>query len=114
MTATHDDEADAAVPPAEWLRVRDRVHKLADTVQAQTLTLAEHALMLRTLEKDQAAMLRTMATSEQLANRAALIDAKLDSIREMVEPIRRGINWAIGLVLTAVIVAVLSLIIKSH
>lgn len=112
--ASPDHEEEEFVQSTEESRIRARIHKLADQVQIHTLTLAEHALLLRALTDDQRTMKSTMATTEQVAHSAALIEAKIDGIREIVEPIRRGINWAIGLVLGAVILAIIGLVIKSH
>lgn len=104
-------------------RLRARLHKLADMLQVHEVRLGEHTIMLTVMREAMESLRQTSVTraafEAAINGMATKLDLfhtehslKLDHIREEIAPIRSGIRWAVGLVLTAVIVALLGLIIK--
>jgi hypothetical protein len=116
----------ARVSDAEEInKVRDRMHKLADTVQHHESKLAQHDIVLANLAQTVESVRGQMSTREQLESAVVLFTLRLDkAVSEMtlkllevhtdLDPIKRGIHWAVGLILTTVILAILALVIKGR
>lgn len=98
----------------ELERMRDRVHKIADELQEHRLKIGEHELRLTTVAADVSDLHETMATSDQLDSVKQTLTLKLDHLTETVSPLRRGLNWAVGLILSGVLLAVLNLVLRSQ
>lgn len=105
-------------------RQRQRVHKLADTVQAHDGKLIELNTLVKSLGEQLDIIKATMVNKDLLnvtvgtiINKVDLkfenVDDKLQGIKEDLEPIKKGIYWTIGLVLAGVIGGVLRLLIKG-
>lgn len=106
MSVEHEKQEQDA---SELLRVRARMHRLADQVQSHEMKIAENALHIGILQ-DQTVV---MATRDQLSNVTAQLTLKLEHLATAVTTVQNGINWAIGLILSAVGLAVLSLILRQ-
>lgn len=104
---THEEEV------AELTRVRERQHRMADIVTGHGGTLIEHALLIKQLQDAVENMRSQMATSEQLEAAVTLLTEKLQNIGTQTAEVKRGINWAVGLILAAVLIALLSLVVRS-
>jgi len=116
-------------------RLRDRVHKLADMIQAHDGTLIEHRMQLQDLKERIDGLCTTTATSQQLAaavdvltlkldhnattlkarmeNDAAEVNQKLDALGEKISPLWKGVFWVGGIVAASVILAILGLVLKG-
>lgn len=82
----------------EMARQRDRSHKLVDTVQGQEGRVARVEWDVGELKGDMA----KLATAEQLKH-----------LTDTLDPIRRGVYGVVWLTLSAVIVAILALILRG-
>jgi hypothetical protein len=104
----------------ELARTRDRLHKMADMIQAQNGQLVEHNVMIRSVTEDVARLQDTTATSDQLeamgnnmAHIGRTLELKLGHLADTMEPIRRGVYWMVGIILASVLGAVLFLVIRN-
>lgn len=82
----------------EMGRQRDRSHKLVDTVQVQEGRVSRLEWEVGEVKTDMA----KLATADQLKH-----------LTEVIEPIRRGVYGVVWLTLTAVIVAILALVLRG-
>jgi len=99
---------------AEVLRtMRERMHKISDMVQAHDGRLLEHTLLITMLTDKVTALSEGSATSSQLQQATETLTLKFDHLTEMLKPIQKGLYVAVGLILTAVLVAVLALVIRT-
>lgn len=100
--------------------IRSRVHRLSDMVQHHEGTLIQHSTVIPILQKQ----LESAATREGLTNAfdtlktqmestAALYTEKLRVIENKLDPIQRGIYFVVILIVTAVIGAVLTLVVQG-
>jgi ABC-type phosphate transport system auxiliary subunit len=123
--APEDDEqqlspaSDAAIEA-----YRRRVHRLADTVQTHEGKIGEHGVLIGVLTSQVEALRRTTASREQLDHAVAVVRAQMDTIhsenklrldnmRDQLEPIRRGVFWAVGLIIGAVLFAIMTLVLNG-
>lgn len=98
---------------AEFARLRDRLHKQADEIQRHDGKLIEHALEIANVKTDLASMRASMATSEQLKAAVELLTEKLANLGRQTASVQTGINWAVGLILGTVLLAILALVLKG-
>ncbi len=100
-------------------KFRARFHNLADKVHGHELKVAELRLQVNYLLES----FKGMASAAQLTAAVATIEQKLSAeskvltlqighIHEDVSSIKRGIWWVIGIVIGAVILAVLAFVLK--
>lgn len=105
-------------------RLRSRVHNLSDTVHHHALKLGSHDLMLDVLDKHFETLRGSTATREQLElvsqttkqhvdNAVAGVAAQVQSVKEDLAPIKRGIYWAVALILGAVILALVGTVLRG-
>lgn len=103
---------------------RRRVHRLADTVQIHEGKLGEHGVLIGVLTQQVEALRRTTASREQLDHAVAVVRGQLDTyhaenklkfdnMRDQLEPIRRGVFWAVGLIIGAVLFAIMTLVLNG-
>ena len=97
----------------DFQRLRERVHSLADKVQAQALQVAEHGILIVNLTADITEVERSMATSEQLTHAVRETHLKLDHLHDCIHPIKRALWYAVGLLASTVFLAILSLVLKK-
>jgi hypothetical protein len=93
--------------------LRGRVHKIADVVQAHEVTLHEQAIEIATMKGTLAALEVTSATSHELESAVALLTLKLEHLHDDLAMIKKAIYWGVGLALSSVIVAVMSLVLRQ-
>lgn len=107
----------------ELERQAQRIHKLADTVQSHEGKLIEHTALISQMQGQLTTIISTMASRELLNATAGQMLSKieqfhseanlrLNSFEDQLSPIRKGIYWAIGLILAAVVTAILNLVLK--
>jgi len=109
---------DHGEPPHESIvQIRGRIHKLADMVQTHEGLLIEHRTLLPLLTKQLEALRGEAATREGVTvaiNTLKLqMELKLEKIQETLDPIKRGVYWAVVLILGSVVVAVLALVLRN-
>lgn len=97
----------------EFQRMRERMHKITDTLQEHRLKIGEHDLRLDAAGAEILNLQDTMATSEQLESARAMLTVKLDHLADTIEPITRGIYWAVALILGGVLLALLGLVLRE-
>ncbi len=101
---------------------RSRVHNLADKVQDQEGRLREHGALIPMLARQIETVQQTTPTSTQLDAMIAAVKATLDAyhqqnshalalINERLDPIRRGIFWAVMLIVGAVLTAIVGAVV---
>jgi chromosome segregation ATPase len=106
----------------EILKVRERIHKLADVVQSHETRLAQHDVLIQT----HTSALETVrqSTREQVDGAVKMIELtiesavnqtkmQLQSLQDDIAPIKRGIYWIVTLILGSVVLAVLALVLKK-
>lgn len=107
----------------ELERQAQRIHKLADTVQSHEGKLIEHTALISQMQGQLTTIISTMASRELLNATAGQMLSKieqfhseanlrLNSFEDQLSPIKKGIYWAIGLILAAVVTAILNLVLK--
>lgn len=79
------------------------VERLAGQVQAQAGTLGQHGALITGL----AAQVAGAATREHVEH----VEQRLS---EQLAPIQRGIQWTLGIILSAVLLAILAQVLKGH
>lgn len=104
---------DEAAEQSELLKVRSRLHRLNDTVQKHELDISENRIRLELHAKQLASLNTIAATREQVDTVAREFALRMDPVIKDLDTIKKGIYWLIGIVLGGVLVAVLSLVIKS-
>lgn len=92
---------------------RARIHKLTDQLQVANVLITELRIKLASLETDMIAFKAEAATREQLKNAIETLTSKITNLSDDLDPIKKGITWAVSLTLGAVIIALLSLVIRS-
>lgn len=115
----------------EQERQKNRIHKLADTVQQHEGGLREQGAMIRMLQQQiesvagasvsrdllNATIGTTLTKVEMLHNENKLkfehFETKLDHLAENLAPIRRAIYWAASLIIGAVILALVALVVNT-
>ncbi len=97
----------------EFDRLRDRVHKVADEVQGHEFKLHDHAIELKNLKEAMDTIRATGATAVQLANTTAVIELKLDTVKETLSAIKGVMWWTAALLGGAFITALWNLIVKN-
>jgi hypothetical protein len=115
----------------EQERQKNRIHKLADTVQANQITLAEQSALIGMLQQQIDAVHGTFVNRdllnatvgtalmkvENLHNENKLkfehFETKLDHLHSDLAPIRRAIYWAASLIVGAVILALVALVVRG-
>lgn len=107
----------------EVLKVRDRLHKLADDMQIIKTKSAEHEIKIGMLTTQVSSLSSQTATREQLdaavlqlgekvTNAVTLMSVQIKSIADDIAPIKKGIYWAIGIVLSSILLAVMALVLR--
>ncbi len=112
-------------PPAEdeVFKLRERLHRLNDTVQIHVGLLGEHRIRLEQAEKQIGVLTNQTATREQLdaaaialgiklANAMEVMSLQIKAIADDLAPIRKGVYWVITVVLGSILIAGLSLLLK--
>lgn len=94
-------------------RIRDRLHKLTDVIQVHEGQLAAHAVAVRELEKDVQDLQTRTATREQLDHAHRSVTQQLDHLKEDLAPMKRGIQWAVALIVGGFIAALISIVMRS-
>ena len=125
MSPIGDDEGGTNVDVT-----RRRLHKVSDMIQVHEGRLGEHGVLISVLSSQVEALRQTTASREQLDHAVASVkgqlvafhgentlklenfDTKLSQVRDDLTPIKNGIYWAVGLILTTVILALLALVLK--
>ena len=108
----------------EVIKVRERIHKLADTVQLHEKQLAQHDVMIQAHTTTVESLRTQMSTREQLQNAVSLFEislessvreltAKLTALHDDLSPIKRGIYWVVTLIIGSVLLAMLALVLKK-
>lgn len=108
----------------ELERQAQRIHKLADTVQMHEGKLIEHTALISQMQGQLTTIISTMASRELLNATAGQMLSKieqfhseanirLNSFEDQLNPIKKGIYWTIGLIVGAIITAILNLVIKK-
>jgi len=100
----------------EPLNVTEEVRRLRETSHEHTTSLAQHTGMFLEYEvrmENVERSVETLATKADVDHHAETLTLKLDHLKETVDPIKHGIYWMVGLVLAAVIAALLSLVVKG-
>lgn len=98
----------------EVQRIRDRIHKAADEIQDHRMKLAEHELRLNSLSADVIDLRDAMATGEHLSSVEERIKIKLDHMAQTIAPIQRGVTAVVWLIISALIVALLGLLLQPR
>lgn len=99
------------VDDAELQRIRERMHKIADDVQEHRMKIGECLIRISQNEKAVTDLRESMATSEQLENAVNLMTVKMSSLQQSIDPIRRGVNAVVMLIVTTLVGAILALLI---
>lgn len=94
-----DDDA------AEILRLRERIH-------AHDLDFTLNAVRLVKLETTQDSMVKAL-TGLVSADQLETLSVKLDHVTEVVDTIKRGIFWVIGIILATLLIAGLGLLLRT-
>lgn len=94
-------------------KIRVRLHHISDTVHGHGMRLELHSLELVNIKKTIEGLEETMATSTQLESLSELMQVKLDHVSDELSAIRKVLLWAAGLILSAVVMAVVSLVVKG-
>ena len=127
-----DDEQRDDTAHAQLVR---RVYKLNDTAQAHEMKIGEHGVLIGVLTQQVEALRSTTASREQLDHYAESVHTKvaavetamksaigmtadtltlkLQHLHDDLDPIKRRMDWAVGLIVGAVIIALLGLVLKS-
>lgn len=103
---------------------RARLHRLNDMAHAHELLINANAIRLTSLERQVTNLANQGATREQLDNAVLLLGQKMTasmdnmsnqikSIADDLSPLKRGIYWVVGLVLSAFIMAILAMILRQ-
>lgn len=95
---------------------RTRWHKTADTVQAHEGRLAQLEWRLQEHEKTATKLameMEQLVTGTQLESLREMLDLRLKVLTEALAPIQRGFYWAVGLIVGAVVLALVSLVLRS-
>ncbi len=115
--------------------VRARVHKMADVMQTHEIRLAEQAVIAKVQGETLEALRQSTATREQLElvsvttkqhvdvaiagvsndlkRLETSVGAQVQSVKDDLAPIKRGVYWAVGLVMSAVGLALLGLVLRG-
>lgn len=97
-------------------RIRARIHNLADKVQGHEVFLEQHRSDLAR-NRDDIRELRQQTTQyvtqSQLVSEKTLLMNKLDTIAGDVAGIRKAGYWFMGVVGTAIVLAIMNLILKG-
>ncbi len=108
----------------EILKVRERLHKLSDQVQVHEGKILGHDIKIEFAAQQVQALIAQTATREQLdtatlslgeklAASVALMTLQIQTIADDIAPLRKGIYWIVTLVLGAVVLAVLTLVLRQ-
>jgi hypothetical protein len=100
---------DAAGHTHELIRLRDHLRGHGDI-------LGEHTARLVKVETQLEGVMHTvprLATQEHVENAKVQLELKLDHLTKVVDPIRKVINWAAGLIVGAVLLGLLALLFKT-
>lgn len=100
-----------------------RGRRISDMVFSHETLLIEHKVLLPILKQQLDSLQEASATREGLTAAVATLQLKIESagreyslklqtIQEALSTIQRGINWMIGIILSAVLVAVMALILR--
>lgn len=109
--------------PNSFASIRARLHNQNDTIQRHEGKLTEHSIRIHGLERSVETLTTQMATREQLSSATlalatkiessvAMIQLQLTALANDVSPIKKGIYWVVGIVLAAVVGAILSQVIR--
>jgi hypothetical protein len=121
------------MPDDEILRLRNRVHKLGNIIQNHDIQLVQYRTMIESMQNQLNVINSTMVNREllnvtvgqvmskveQFHNQNSLrfehFDSKIDSLKiESLEPIRKALYWAVGLIIGGFILAGMNLLIKTN
>lgn len=103
--------------------VRARLHNQNDTIQRHEGLLIDHSVRMEMAEKQILVLNTKAATREQLdaavlalgekvAAAVTLMTLQIKTIADDIAPIKSGIYWVVGLVLSAVILAALAFLFR--
>lgn len=106
LVADHRDDT-------EQDRLRQRLHKMTDQVQAHALLIHELRIMATEAKDIISRMQAASATRDHLEASVQLLRAEIAGMRNEFDPIRRAIYWFASIVLAAVAVAVLGMVLRS-
>lgn len=97
--------------------MRARIHKLSDLVQSHEGSLREHGVRIQVIAEEVSDVRNHSATRDQLEAlhrenilRHAAIETKVDNLKDDLVPIKNGISKVVWLVISAVILALLTLV----
>lgn len=104
--------------------LRARVHRMSDLVHAHDGMLREHSVLLSMNGKQIEVVRTSCATVEQLNHASAtmktavenserLLTEKLTTLSNDLGPIKRGVYWAIAIILGAVLMALMALVLNG-
>jgi hypothetical protein len=90
---------------------RSRVHKLADVVQVHEATIKEQNVLLTVLGNEVETLKQTVATKQHVQSGIDLLTLKIDHLGQTMDPIKRVVYGAVGVILLAVLVALVALVV---
>ncbi len=93
--------------------LRARVRRMADSMNDLRMKQAEDRMMINQQGEAIKFISGTTATSIELRSAMEVVNLKLDGINKTIAPMKSGINWAVGLILGAVFMAVLALVLNG-
>ena len=99
--------------PQEIRYVRARIHKLFDDSQVMAGLMTECRLKIAGLESDVTNLRNETATRQQLTSAIELLSVKIQGLSDDLEPVKKGITWAVSLTMGAVMLALLSLVLHK-
>ena len=100
-------------PEEELSYLRARVHKIADAAQTHEVSIHELKLEVAILKGSLAALSATSVTSDQLKSSIELLRVEFRQLHADLALIKRAIYWAATVIIGAVILALLSLVIRG-
>lgn len=108
----------------DFKSIRARLHNQNDTIQRHEGQLIDHSVRIDVAEKQIVALTTKAATREQLdaavlalgekvAAAVTLMTLQIKTIADDIAPIKKGIYWGVGIIVTAFLGAVLSLVLRT-
>jgi hypothetical protein len=116
----------------EFQRLQDKFHKLSSSFQTHENQIYQHKILLDIIQNQLTIINATMVNRELLnvtvgqvlskvehfhsqnTIKFEHVDAKLDLIKtDSLDPIRKAIYWAVGLILSGVVLAILNLVLNK-
>ena len=118
------EKVDHGLSDEQLEALRARVHRLSDMVQGHEGTLREHKVLLEHQERAHSSLAARAATQEQLghargamttelAAAVAQLTLQIGTVKDDLAPIKRGVYWAVTLILGALILAMMTLLLNG-